>query len=460
MKRIITLFLFLASVAGLGAWYFHGSDAGSASFRTAAIERGDIVSTISATGTIEPEEVIDVGAQVAGQILSFGRDPRNSSQPINYGSPVEEGTVLANIDESLYRTQVNRALAMVKLNEAAVLSAKAGVEQAKANVGKAKADIQQMEAKLDQADREMQRARRLRPTGAMTTTDYDIAEAAYRTSKATLSVSQATLDQVKAAQKDADANVVKAEAALADAKANLANAEINLKYCTIKSPVKGVIIDRRVNTGQTVVSSLNAPSLFLIAKDLKRLQVWSSVNEADIGNIHSGQQVTFTVDAHPGRVFTGIVAPDQPRLNASMTQNVVTYTVVINTDNSDGKLLPYLTANLRYEVARRTDVLLVPNAALRWMPSPQQVVEEQRAAYAKQLKRKGPSTNATNEGTLWIEEDGLVRAVKVKTGLTDGVNTEVISDELEEEMPVVMGVNKAGNEGGTKNPFAPKMFGK
>src|SRR5205823_11154354 len=153
-------------------------------------------------------------------------------------------------------------------------------------------------------------------------------------------------------------------------KAALKNAEINLAYCTITSPVKGVIVDRRVNIGQTVVSSLNAPSLFLIAKDLKRLQVWASVNEADIGNIRSGQQVTFTVDAYPGRTFKGTVAPDQPRLNASMTQNVVTYTVVVTTRNDDGKLKPYLTANVNFEVSKHENVLLVPNAALRWKPNP------------------------------------------------------------------------------------------
>src|SRR5262249_27485840 len=142
-----------------------------------------------------------------------------------------------------------------------------------------------------------------------------------------------------------------------------------------------------VNVGQTVVSSLNAPSLFLIAKDLKRLQIWASVNEADIGNIHSGQPVTFTVDAHPGRVFQGVVAPDQPRLNASMTQNVITYTVVVNTDTSDGKLVPYLTASLRFEVSKRSQALLVPNAALRWKPNPQQVAPEARDDYVRSQRR-------------------------------------------------------------------------
>ena len=154
-------------------------------------------------------------------------------------------------------------------------------------------------------------------------------------------------------------------------RAALRMAKTNLGYTTIKSPVRGAIIDRRVNIGQTVVASLNAPSLFLIAKDLRRMQVWASVNEADIGRIHVDMPVRFTVDAHAGQTFHGKVT--QIRMNATMTQNVVTYTVVVTTDNSNGKLLPYLTANVQFEVDQRSHVLLVPNAALRWKPQASQI---------------------------------------------------------------------------------------
>src|SRR5262249_18705520 len=252
---------------------------------------------------------------------------------IDYGTPVEKGTVLARIDESIYQAQVNRARAQVEQAQAQVESANAQVAQADANVQRAEADLGQIQAKLTQSERDYNRARKLGSSKALADVDYDTIEATYRTSRATLAVGEATIVQSKAGLKDAQANVTKAAATLHDAQAALQNAEINLGYCTIRSPVKGVIVDRRVNSGQTVVSRLNAPSLFLIAKDLKRLQVWASVNEADIGNVHSGQSVTFTVDTYPGRVFQGTVAPDQPRLNASMTQNVVTYTVVVNTDN-------------------------------------------------------------------------------------------------------------------------------
>src|SRR5206468_5740318 len=181
--------------------------------------------------------------------------------------------------------------------------------QAKAGEQRARADLLQMKAKVTQTERDWNRAQQLGPGhgNAISATDYDTAKAVYETAKSALGVGEAAILQ-------AQTDVTRAAAALKQA-------QTNLGYATIASPVKGVIVDRRVNVGQTVVASLNAPSLFLIAKDLKRLQVWSSVNEADIGNVHSGQQVSFTVDAYPGRVFKGTVAPDQPRLNASMTQN-------------------------------------------------------------------------------------------------------------------------------------------
>src|SRR5262245_11187777 len=450
MKKIIIAILLLAAAGGFGGWYLYSADKQGINFRTVRVERGDLLATIGATGTIEPEEVIDVGAQVAGQIVSFGQDPRGNGKLIDYGSPVEKDTVLARIDESLYRAQLDRA--------------KAQVTQAEANVQRAEADLGQMQAKLNQSERDWQRAQRLRPSGSIAEADYDLAEATYRTNKATLAVGQATVAQAKAA--------------LSDAQAALHNAEINLGYCTIKSPVKGAIVDRRVNVGQTVVASLNTPSLFLIAKDLKRMQVWASVNEADVGNIHSGQAVRFTVDAFPGEVFQGVVAPDQPRLNASMTQNVVTYTVVVNTDNSSGKLLPYLTANLQFEVGRHTNVLLVPNAALRWQPAAQQVAEDARADYLQSLRRQTgsppltqpspggrglgegapPEKDYPDRGTVWVEDQGFVRPIHVRIVLSDGARTEVIGEGLKAGDPVVVGESRSEGGGGTSNPFAPQLF--
>jgi HlyD family secretion protein len=468
MRKIIIALVLLAVVGGVGGWYWAHADSGTTTFRTVAIKRGELLATINATGTIEPEEVIDIGAQVAGQIVSFGPDPRGGGKLIDYGSPVEKDTVLAQIDPKVYQAAVDQAKANVSQAQAQLESANAQVAVAQANVERAQADLGQMRAKLNQADRDWARAKKLGPTKALAEVDYDTAEATYLTAKATLGVGEATLTQAKASLKDAQANVTKAKAALEAADASLRTAEINLGYCTIKSPVKGVIIDRRVNIGQTVVSSLNAPSLFLLAKDLKKMQVWASVNEADIANIKPGQAVTFTVDAHPERVFKGTVEADQPRLNASMTQNVVTYTVVVKTDNSDGALKPYLTANLKFEISKHSNVLLVPNTALRWSPSPQQVAPDARDAYLRSKRRENsmpgdqPPAAAEKDphrGTLWVEDGGYVRPLKVKTGLSDGLQTEIVKGDIKEGAEIVIGESRASDAGGTSNPFAPKLFG-
>jgi HlyD family secretion protein len=394
-----------------------------------------LVAVISATGTVEPEEVVDVGAQVAGKIVSFGKD--KDGKIVDYGSVVEAGTILAQIDDAIYAAEVSQA--------------KAQVAQAQANVKRAEADLGQLKAKLFQAERDWQRAQKLGPSDALSQSDYDAALSAYEVAKANLKVGEAA--------------VVQAKDAVAQAQANLRRASQNLDYCTIKSPVKGVIIDRRVNIGQTVVASLNAPSLFLIAKDLTRLQVWASVNEADIGNIRPGQHVTFTVDAHPGEIFQGQVG--KVRLNASMTQNVVTYTVEVNTDNADGKLIPYLTANLKFMVAERRDILMVPNAALRWLPQSDQVAAEaQQAVSAEKSGKRREAGSAAKEaseasrtGTVWIPDGSSVRPLQVRLGVTDGSLTEVESLELKEGMHVAVGDQPQETAArSSASPFTPQFF--
>ncbi len=323
-----------------------------------ALQRGDISSTISATGTVQPEETVDVGAQVMGLILSFGPDPHNPGKTIDYNSVVEKGTVLAIIDPTPYE---------------------AALDQAEATLQRCEADLLQFEAKCDQAEQDWKRAQRLRPDLAARQSGDSppaVAPAAGTQSGGADPAKKANLDYLAMSDTDFDsawfsfraakANVAVGKASIRQNEAAVRVAKTNLGYTTIKSPVEGVIIERRVNIGQTVVASFNAPSLFLIAKDLRRMQVWASVNEADIGRIRPDMPVRFTVDTFPGQVFSGKVT--QPRMNATMTQNVVIFTVVVTTDNSDGKLLPYLTANVQFEADHRSGVLLTPNAALRWKP--------------------------------------------------------------------------------------------
>lgn len=451
MKLPLKLLLLAVVVCGgVAAYvrYWHEPAATVPRFRTADVTRGDLSVTISATGTVEPEEVIDVGAQVAGAILSFGKDV--NGKLIDYGSEVGEGTVLAKIDDSLYAADV--------------ATAKAQLEQAHASDTRAAADLGQFKAKLDQAQRDWERAQKLGPSDALAQVDYDAYRSAFEVAQANVAVGEAAC--------------VQAKGGIAQAQATLDRAQRNLGYCTITSPVKGVIIDRRVNIGQTVVASLNAPSLFLMAKDLKRMQVWVSVNEADIGTIRAGQAATFTVDAYPGKVFKGSV--NKVRLNAAMTQNVVTYTVEVGTDNSSGRLLPYLTANAQFEIQHKKDVLLVPNAALRWVPQPEQIapdaraeLEAARARPAKPAKAAGgeaaaPAQPAADDemrrASLWIATNGFVRPLAVKVGASDGTftevsGTEVAGDTVKEGVAVVVGDARpdAANAPASANPFTPQF---
>jgi HlyD family secretion protein len=433
-RILIIMAVVVVAALALTAYLLRGSGK-STGFKTVQVKRGDLQATISATGTVVPEEVVDVGAQVAGKIVTFGQD--KDGQEVDYGSVVEAGTVLARIDDSLYAADV--------------AAAKAQLAQAKAAVQKAQADLGQLQAKLFQAENDWKRAQKLGPSDALSQTDFDAARAAYEVAKANLRVGKAAIEQAKGTA--------------AQAEATLKRALQNLSYCTIKSPVKGVIIDRRVNIGQTVVASLNAPSLFLLAKDLTRMQVWVSVNEADIGRIKPGQHVTFTVDAYPGEVFVGEVG--KVRLNATMTQNVVTYTVEILTDNSNGKLLPYLTANVTFIVGERQDVLLVPNAVLRWTPQISQVVAEFRRnsekARGSEAQAK-PSARAGKEeqpsGVVYVPEGNLVRPVYVTLGLSDGSQMQVESSELKEGTPLVVGEMEsqpAGKPAPGGSPFTPQL---
>src|SRR5579859_3840709 len=319
-KMLVTVISVLALVIGAGAWWRHVRSASRMSFRTAPVKRGDLIVNISATGTVEPEEVVDVGAQVAGQIISFGRD--KNGNPIDYGSVVEEATILAQIDDSVYAADVALARAQLEQDKAAEVSASASLAQTN--------------AKLVQAEADWKRTEELVHSKLVPLSTYDSDKANYEVAKANVAVAEAALAQAKA-------STVQAEAMLS-------KAQRNLDFCTIKSPVEGVIIDRRVNIGQTVVSSLNTPSLFLIAKDLTKMQIWVAVNEADVGRIVPGTPVTFKCDAFPGREFEGTVG--KVRLNATMTQNVVMYTVEVNADNADRVLLPYLTANVRFLVQK------------------------------------------------------------------------------------------------------------
>ncbi len=504
------LWLVLVLLVGGGgylAWHLIHPRGAAVTYRTAPVAKGDLLATIGATGSLEPEEAIDVGAQVAGQISRFGAD---HGKPIDRRSFVKAGDLLAEIDPSLYKMELESAQAQLAQSNAQLAQSNAQLAQSDAqlaqsdaNVVKAQADIQQMEAKATQAEQDWTRAQQLRKGSpdAMAATSYDGYKAAYLTATANVASANAAKVQVEAAKTQAKAGREQALAAIEQAKAAIKQtqaavdrAQRNLDYCTITSPVDGVVIDRRVNIGQTVVSSLNAPSLFLIAKDLTRMQIWVSVNEADIGSIHNDQPVTFTVDARPGVTFPGKVT--KVRFDATMTQNVVTYPVEVLALNPDGLLYPYMTTNVQFELDKRTGVLKVPNAALAYMPLAQeQVAPEFRVELEKLAQRAGSSEasqpvcepppdgaaqestasqpandghkhpyagaqgakKSHNQGMLWVAQGEFLRPIKVRVGMSDGAMTEVEGPELQEGLAVVVAEQrqKAAPQGGA-NPFVPQ----
>lgn len=421
LKRPIAIVAVTALVVVVVAWWWLARGNSEWSYRTAVVKRGDVAATISASGTIEPVEVIDVGAQVAGLIQSFGTDL--NGKPVDYGSVVDQGAVLARIDDLVYAADLSVA--------------KAGGLSAAAN-------LEQMNAKLDQAEAEWRRAQELYAKQLIAQVDYDTAKANYEVARANVSVAKSDVAQAQAA---------------------LEKAQRNLDFCVIRSPVKGVIIDRRVNIGQTVVASLNAPSLFLIAEDLTKMQIWVSVNEADVARIRPGAPVTFTCAAYPGRQFYGTVG--KVRLNATMTQNIVVYTVEVNTDNPDNVLLPYLTANVTFVVHQETNTLLVPNEALRWAPSSlariapdarSQVQADPPGDAAAETNGNAPTPgHPVRTGVIWVKDGEYVRPVEVRISTTDGVSTAVAAVDLREGAEVVTREISGSTQSATRNPFVPQI---
>lgn len=401
-------------------------------FKTEPVRRGDITSKISATGTIEPEDLIDVGAQVAGRIIEFGMD--NKGKVVDYGSQVSAGTVLAKIDDVIYRSDLE--------------SAQAALKKAKADMDSSRANLKQYKAKFEQARRNWERAKKLGVSDALAKNVYDNYRSEYEVAKANVEVGEVAIKQAK--------TVIEQE----QAKVN--RARQNLSFCVIKAPVDGVIIDRRVNIGQTVVASLNAPSLFLIAKDLRNVQIWVAVNEADIGSIYVGQPVSFTVDAHPREKFQGVVG--KIRLNASMTQNVVSYTVEVDIDNSDGRLLPYLTASVEFETAHYKNVFLAPKAAVRWNPPPELMKKDSNENDQAQTPKEPEKSQAEDleKGKIWILENNKIRPIHINIGIIGDSDAQISGPEVKEGLLAVVGIEENGNRRPDgANPFVPQFrFGK
>ena len=324
------ILLALAVLAAVLAWRFLAAEGDAPAYRTAAVERGSLRVSISATGSLRALSTVDVGSQVSGQILEV---------PADFNDRVERGQVIARIDPANFEARLTQVRADLASARANLSSARAGLDEARANLKNAEAEFERRSSVFER--------------GLISRTDYDAA--------------LAQRDAARARIASAEAGIRVAEAQVQQRQAAVANAELDLAYTVIRSPVDGVILLRAVEPGQTVAASFQTPVLFQIAEDLRQMQIDLSIDESDVGQISEGQTVRFGVDAFPGRDFRGVV--HQIRLAASNVQNVITYPVVVRVDNPDSSLLPGMTANAEIEIAQRENVLRLPNAALRFRPA-------------------------------------------------------------------------------------------
>ena len=373
LRRLILLVSVAVAVSVAIILYFYvDSDGNLPSFRLTKVEWGPIISTVSSTGTVTPVTTVQVGSQVSGQIRELY---------VDFNSKVQEGQVIARIDPENFEARVRQAdaeLAVARANvaiqRAAVERTQAELENGYAALAAAKAQTEKARVVLVHAKRDLDRKRALHQQAIISKSQIDDAVAAHDQAHAQLSAAEAQEQAQasivlsrKAQLKMSQAQVEHALAQVKQREAALHNSKIDLEHTVIRSPLDGVVIQRNVDIGQTVAASLQAPTLFTIAQDLRNMQVDTNVDEADIGRIQVGQRVTFTVDAFPGREFIGQV--EQIRKAPQTIQNVVTYTVVVSAENQDQHLLPGMTANVQLVIDERKAALKISNAALRFRPS-------------------------------------------------------------------------------------------
>lgn len=413
-----TSLLLLSAVLGGWVWFKRGAQP-NVSYRQAKVERGALTATVSATGTVNPVTSVQVGTQVSGQIKELF---------VDFNSTVKRGQLVARIDPETFTYRVRQAEADMEAARSAVM----------------RAQVSQVNAKRD-----LERTQELVKRNFVSPAEVDSKQSAFDLATAELRTAQATVQQREA---------------------QLAAAQVDLGRTEIRAPVDGVVIKRSVDVGQTVAASLQAPELLVIARDLHDMQVEVSIDEADVGRIQPGQSATFTVDAFPGRSFTGKVS--QVRKSPTNVQNVITYTVLVTAANADLLLLPGMTANVRIVTDTRESVLKVANAALRFRPpaeasgssnaskarnhaSPDQANSNLAAARA----RAPGAATAASRTRLWTLVEGKPQPIEVRTGLSDGTTTEVEGEGVEEGLEVITGATTSGeSERAPQKGGPPRMM--
>jgi HlyD family secretion protein len=422
---------------------FSTANVDAPTYRTVAVERGDVVADVKAAGTLNALVVVEVGSQISGQVKELYAD---------FNSPVKQGQVIARVEPEIYEAKLAQAQAelemaetMVSVQRAQIERDRAAVENARAAEESAKAQTMRAEVALDDATQDLERKRPLAQHNIVAGGDWQRVQNTHRSAQAQVTASRAQEMSQAAAIRAADAALNMAEAQLTNTlaqvkqkKAGLRQAQIDVDRTYIRAPVTGTVVNRAVSGGQTLAASLETPTLFTIAQDLTQMQVEASVVEADVSRFEIGQPVTFTVDAYPGRLFTGTVK--QIRKAPQVVQNIVTYVVVITTKNPDEVLLPGMTANLQVVVAKRKGVLKVPNTALRFRP-PGQVEEGGREGLGARAETAANSADEPGvSGRVFVlDPKGQPTLIPLRLGITDGRVTEVLAGDLNEGQPVITG---------------------
>jgi HlyD family secretion protein len=404
----------LASVSVVGAAAWYGITRWTAddppTYATTEVRRGDIVQAVTASGTLSPVVQVDVGSQVSGRVKELFAD---------YNDEVKKGQVIARIDPQVFESEV---------------------AQAQARLSSARADLARLEAVAANAKAQYDRVAGLVASGA---------------------VARADVETAAADRNSAAAQVTGARAKITEAQGAVEQAKLNLAYTTITAPIDGVVISRSVDVGQTVAASLSAPVLFVIAGDLRQMEVHTTVAESDVGQLKSGMNVEFTVDAFPDKTFTGAVK--QVRFEAQTVSNVVTYDAVVAVENASLELRPGMTANATFVIAKSSDVLVAPSKALRFRPAnapapavrtaakPAEAPPEATPAPAPAGDAAAPATPGATKlrragrggSAVWVLRNGQPVRVAVETGLSDGTNIEIKGGELEEGDLVITGSDSA-----------------
>jgi HlyD family secretion protein len=382
--------LVVLAVVGAIFWYFARNSEGGVRYLTAAVTQGPVVREVSATGTVNPVTVVQVGSYVSGPIVALYAD---------FNSPVKQGQLIAKIDPRPFQVKVDESTA--------------ALANSRAQLGKDQANLAYQKITY-------QRDQQLGKENV---------------------VSQDTVDSALNAWRQAEAQVALDKAAIQQAQANLQDAQVNLNYTNIVSPVDGTIVSRNVDVGQTVAASFQTPTLFLIAKDLTKMQVDTNVSESDIGNVSIGEHAQFTVDAYGDRQFDGMVG--QVRQAPITVQNVVTYDVVVDVANPEFQLKPGMTANVTIVTARRDNVVRIPADAIRFHPK--------IAARAEQAAARNPQLTG-NGATVWVPDGAGVQPVSLTVGLSDGVWVEMLNGPLKPGDQVVTEELRDGGAPATPPP--------